>query len=86
MALNDLKMDQKKAEYQEIREAFEENTPHLYDMAILDYSLPSTSHTVQWLPLRKECKEDDRYNTEYFLMGTHNNIEGDENLKEHIMV
>lgn len=44
-------------------------------MAIVDYSLESTSHTVQWLPMREECEEDDRFTTEYFLMGTHNEPE-----------
>ena len=57
--------------------SFKENAPHLYDMIIIDRSLESTSHTVQWLPMREECQEDSRFTTEYFLMGTHNEEEGE---------
>ena len=58
-------------EYEERKKAFKENSNYLYDMLIVDSSLHSVSHTLEWLPLRSECKDDDRFNTEYFLMGTH---------------
>jgi len=68
--------------------SFKENAPHLYDMIVIDKSLESTSHTVQWLPLREESKEDDRFTTEYFLMGTHNEAEDEDqtSVKDSIMV
>lgn len=53
-------------------------------MVIIDKSLESTSHTVQWLPMRIENKQDDRFYTEYFLMGTHNEAdEGEGEGEEH---
>ena len=78
----------KKQEEEEEKElAFRENSPYLYDMLIVDKSLESTSHTVQWLPLRTEC-EDDRFTTEYFLMGTHNEAaeDQDEEVTNSIMI
>lgn len=55
-------------------------------MIIVDKSLESTSHTVQWLPIRQECPDDDRYFTEFFLMGTHNESEDGEPAQNSIMI
>jgi hypothetical protein len=70
--LKEFEEDRKEQLIEEKEEAFEENSPYIYDMAIFDKNLASTSHTVEWLPLREPCVEDERFTKEFFLMGTHN--------------
>ena len=69
--------EKQEEEEKEKGDVFFDNSPYLYDMFIFDNDLESTSHTVEWLPNRHENKDDNRFNTEYFLMGTHEEDEED---------
>ena len=55
-----------------------ENVKQTYDLFVQN-QLEHTSHTMEWLPISHKDPENDKFDMNYFILGTHVEREGEKN-------